>query len=117
MDTYNDITHNTITLKDLAEQRKKIISGWPAESSEVFERNRFYSALTEQDIRENADSLNWKYISKYAALELISKLAEDFSDDIVWGTISTRKLPENFKCKFEDKLLKLTNFEDWLKYL
>lgn len=110
-------TVNTITLKDIAEQRKKMISEWPAEKPEVLERIRLYSSFTEQYIRENADSLDWRSISKYVSVEILTRLVLDYPDDIVWAPISIRILPDNFKSKFSDKLAKPESFEAWLKCL
>ncbi len=56
---------------------------------------------TVEYIRRNADYIDWKVISEHTSIDIISKLANDFHDDLDWKKISYRRLTEEFITKNE----------------
>lgn len=107
-------------LRSLAEQRE-CISRSLTEQQEYIERGhqmlnaehllsgliKYFSELNEDKIREEADYINWYYISSYSPLEIITNLEKDFPDDIKWINVSRRKdITEEFKTEFSHKIIK-----------
>lgn len=65
-----------------------------------------YYKLTEDEIREKADSLNWDYISQCSPIFKFSdEFFQDYSSELDWDDIIERKEhKEDFIYKFYDKL-------------
>lgn len=70
------------------------------------EKREFYRKLTEAEIIEKADSLNWKFICQCTPLDIVAKLAKDYADDISWDIICRRDLPKDFIDEFQKEILR-----------
>lgn len=86
------------SLKEFVFQLKKINSTEMLldVEAEISGQSNYFTKLTESEIRENADYLDWNYISRYSSLYIIKNLEKDYSDDINWSVISGRLVVANF---------------------
>ncbi len=102
-----------VILKSLAEQREHITRGNQSFNLEHLLSGliKYFSELSEEEIREKADYIDWDNVSSYSPLEIIANLEKDFSDDIKWINVSRRKdITESFKTEFSHKILKPTQY-------